>query len=365
MLLPLLAAAEAEGRPRRTTPVHRAVLRSEMIRALREKGGMVMLMRETWTEAELDALPAGTEHNYFERKGGRLYGQRHFDDHVAKALSAFANSGGGHLILGVQDDGTPDGMPLMHGGANTRDWLEQKIPPLLDHELHDFRVHQVQPSAPSRIPAGNAVFVVDVGDSPLAPHQSTVDHIFYHRQGGRSVPASSFYLELLRQRLTAPRLEFELAGVEPVMGGKDKYEHPLVVLDLAFNVRNEGRVAAYKWRLRMSSVDNLPANRVDDLYPDPKHFPQPIQQGPSVPIGDTTILPGDASTDTKRIALRLRPAPSTGSGIYDECALWLEAQFGFRIATEVSAGEDKFVVLGERLSPNKLRAWLVDRRLID
>jgi schlafen family protein len=361
VLLPLIVAAEAAQLPRRASAVHRAVLRAHSMRVVRESDGMVALKRERWTEAEVDALPA-REHDYFERKGGRLYGQRHFDEHVAKALSAFANSGGGHLVLGVQDDGVPDGMPLTHGGASMRDWIEQKVPPLLDHELHDFRVHQVVPSATSRIPVSSAVFVVDIGDSALAPHQSRVDHVHYHRQGGRSVPASSFYLELLRQRLTAPSLEFQLASARPLQGAR-REPGPLVVLLLSFLVRNEGRVAAYKWRMRMTTADGLPSGRIEDVYPEPPAFPQEVSQG-GVAIGDITILPGDSIACEKKIAIQLRPNPATGSGIYDECALWLGATFGFRIATEVSPGEDRPVVLGEKLAPDVLRAYLVNNRLV-
>jgi hypothetical protein len=78
---------------------------------------------------------------------------------------------------------------------------------------HRFRRGR-EPATASRIPAGKGIFIIDVGDSALAPHQSAIDHIHYHRQGSHSLPASSFYLKLLRQRLTAPRLRFELVEVQ-------------------------------------------------------------------------------------------------------------------------------------------------------
>ncbi len=45
-------------------------------------------------------LPAG-EHDYFERKSGALFVSQDFRRDVAKALSAFANSRGGHLVPGI------------------------------------------------------------------------------------------------------------------------------------------------------------------------------------------------------------------------------------------------------------------------
>jgi Putative DNA-binding domain len=93
---------------------------------------------EKWTEADLDGLPV-EEPDAFDRKAGRLLedGQDKFLDSVAMAISAFANSGGGSLILGVRDDGTPDGLPPIRGQSQTaiRDWIEQMIPHLLDYPL--------------------------------------------------------------------------------------------------------------------------------------------------------------------------------------------------------------------------------------
>jgi hypothetical protein len=324
---------------------------------------VITLKRGGWTEAEIDALPP-KEHDYFERKAGKLYGQPHFETSLAKALSAFANSGGGHLILGTDDKtGIPDGMPRQVGGADMRDWIEQKVPALLDHELQDFRVHEVQPSSPSSIPPGLGVFVIDIGDSALAPHMSRRDHIHYHRQGGRSVPASAFYLELLRQRLTAPRLEFEMTDVRVARGGRNP-TGPIIILHAMFLIRNEGRVAAYKWRMRVATVD-MPTKRLDDLYFDSRQFPPGVGPDNIVVGGDMTILPGDSMTLEKPIAFQMHPNATAGRTIFDECDLLLGAKMGFRIATEVSPGEDKVLTLGDKLTSVQLRAFITDNKLVD
>ena len=150
----------------------------------RQRKDLNIVKRERWTEAELEDLPA-EEPDVFERKAGKLFeDQGKFLGSVAKALSAFANSGGGSLIIGAEDDGTPDGLPPLVGGTSIRDWIEQKVPHLLDYPLSDFRVHTVDKSEPSRIPAGREVIVIDVGDSAAAPHQSKSENIYYRREGG-------------------------------------------------------------------------------------------------------------------------------------------------------------------------------------
>jgi hypothetical protein len=158
---------------------------------------MAIIKRERWNEADVLALPSG-EQDFFDRKSGKIISKPSFDDDLAKALSAFANSGGGHLVIGVTDAGFIDGLPeTIKGRVRTKDWIEQKIPQLLTYPLQDFRVHEVEPSAPSKIPPGHVVIVIDVGDSSLAPHQVVKNHLYYYRAGGRSEPAPHFFLELL------------------------------------------------------------------------------------------------------------------------------------------------------------------------
>ena len=79
----------------------------------------------------------------------------------------------------MEDDGTPDGLPPLVGGTAIRDWIEQKVPHLLDYPLSDFRVHTVVKRDPSRIPAGREVIVIDVGD--------TRKYIIAAREGDQNV----------------------------------------------------------------------------------------------------------------------------------------------------------------------------------
>lgn len=177
---------------------------------------MAILKRERWHEKELSALPAG-EHDYFDRKSGASVNDKHFEESLAKALSAFANTGGGHLILGVKNDGTIDGVPATRGKTLTREWLEQYAPNLLSYPLQDIRVHEVERDELSDIPEGMVVIVIDVGDSILAPHQTTKEKIYYYRVGSHSKPAPHFYLETLRGRQNFPGKKVARAWLDTVI----------------------------------------------------------------------------------------------------------------------------------------------------
>lgn len=203
--------------------------------------------RERWTEEEVLSLP--DEHDFFDRKSGRLLSDKNgFNLAVGKALSAFANSGGGHLLLGVKDDGHFDGVPEMQGGTTTREWLEQKIPNLVIYPLQDYRVHQVVPSSPSNIPAGNVLIVIDVGDSDLAPHQNAADHIYYCRAAGHSIPASHFYLKTLWSRETYPTGKVVRAWFDTVI-------NPLI--DILENERKTIDEKTWAWKRHYRTIEGL------------------------------------------------------------------------------------------------------------
>lgn len=323
-------------------------------------GAMSILKRTQWTEDDVLTLPSG-EHDYFDRKsGGDFTADRgNFLTFVGKALSAFANSGGGHLILGQRDDGvTFDGLPPTEGRTPLREWLEQKIPNLVAYELQDFRVHEVLRSTPSKIPTGRVVIVVDVGDSALAPHQTAhgPKH-YYMRQAGHSEIAPHHYLELLRQRVQGPVLRAADIQVQAGAAYEAANGHTILPITFRFQVRNDGRIAAYKWALYVNGHD-ANGKSPDDFTFD-KHTPLPANQHyrmGSISLDDT-ILPG---MDTERlIEMGVRLRPDTANYMPDmhrEIVRVLGARVIFRIATETSPGEPFEVRLGDYLDPDAVLA---------
>jgi Putative DNA-binding domain len=324
--------------------------RSFVTSLLRQDINMNGIKRERWTEADIDALPAG-EHDYFERKSGRLFANRKdLLDILAKTISAIANTGGGYIILGVEDSEMPDGVPPLEGNTPVINWLEQKMPHLVVYPLSDLRVHVVEPSMPSRIPSGQQIIVIDVGDSALAPHQcarggrSAQKYMYYFRQGGRSEPAPHFYLELLRQRLVSPALKATLDRVIAVKAVRLD-EGVFLAMQLRFLVRNTGRVAAYKWQLQLTEMGGHPEGRAGDYRFRVGDYPLPWSM-PSAMRLDDTILPGCALDEDKHIGVLLRLSDFTAEAAGAEIrALIPPITLGYQLATETSPGEPQHVEL--------------------
>jgi hypothetical protein len=133
------------------------------------------------------------------------------------------------------------------------------------------------------------------------------------------VPAPHFYLELLRQRLTNPTLEFTLKKIEPV----DVIEHC--------------RVAAYNWQLSVRSYSHT-SGRASDYCFGTENFPVEKMRTKGIPMGP--ILPGCEYREAHDFGLRLRPNAHTIDAVRGEIEALLDgAIFSCQLATETSPGE--------------------------
>ena len=100
---------------------------------------------------------------------------------LAKDASAFANSQGGYLLIGIEEkSGRPDGVPGIESTLNNvrvEDWVEQvlnsNISPKIQHQIRWIPI----PSS------DKGVLVVRIPISPQAPHMVTTqgDNRFYRR----------------------------------------------------------------------------------------------------------------------------------------------------------------------------------------
>jgi hypothetical protein len=155
-----------------------------------------------WTEELLDELPFG-EDDRFEWKSGEEISKNNLDgffNKLAKEIGAFANSFGGTLFIGVDDDKKKVGIPATAKGTTpTERWLENKIPILFELRLQHFRVSRVELTKKTQRQIGSdkIIIAIDIFDSELAPHQCVFDSKYYYRSNSESRPAPHHYLAFL------------------------------------------------------------------------------------------------------------------------------------------------------------------------
>jgi hypothetical protein len=127
-------------------------------------------------EAGLIRLIAAGEVGGAERKAGLPAGG------LGPSVAAFANSGGGWLLLGVRDDGTICGFKAP-GRAHAHDWVRDQLQAAVD-PLPEFRTATVST-------ANGDVIVIRVLPSAVTPHLVRATGVVYVRVPGGKRPADS------------------------------------------------------------------------------------------------------------------------------------------------------------------------------
>ena len=244
-----------------------------------------------WDEQYVLSLPIG-EFDWFEAKGRKaldltLPGVRESDvlETLAKAISAFANSGGGVLVYGLSNPSTAAGQwrvddggvsTVVKGKSDTREWLETVIPNLVDFPLTRFNVYAVLPTDPSsQIHRDRALYLIDIPDSESAPHQSIQDHKYYARVGGRSRPIGHRLVADIMGRRQYPQidLDFEIEiTTEEYSTGDPRKPVKQTEYHLEVTARNVGRVYAQY----VNAFIKLP---YDLSFQSKFHKEQPIEEG--------------------------------------------------------------------------------------
>lgn len=199
-----------------------------------------------WDEEYLYTLPVG-EFDWLEVKGRRALDMTLANVDESKSrqnlsieISAFANSGGGVLVLGLSnptkiwsvDDG---GIDLTVKRPSTREWLEDIVPNLVEPPLQRFNIYVIQnTSDSSQIVTGRGIFIIEIADSEQAPHQAT-DNRYYARVGGKSRPLRHRLIADIFGRRQNPKLSVSFK----IRAGTSKESAPNQFVSVRFMQREE------------------------------------------------------------------------------------------------------------------------------
>lgn len=157
-----------------------------------------------WTEENLIELPPG-ETDEYEFKSSLIresqYYRNELSNKLTKTASALWNTGGGMLVVGVDDNGMVDGgIPATMGKQKLRDWVDMILNSV--SPVGPYTVRTIKPSSDnpqSHIDPDMVVLVVAFGESYDLPHQAP-DNRYYVRAGAHSNPASHYLIEAIRAR---------------------------------------------------------------------------------------------------------------------------------------------------------------------
>lgn len=157
---------------------------------------------ETWTEDDLQDLP-DSETDDYEYKSSLIRESGNYRNDlqakIVKTASALWNTGGGILVVGVDDNGKVDGgIPYMMGKQKLRDWVDIILTGVTP--IGPYTTRTIKPNDEnSAIDKGFVVLVVAFGESFDLPHMAS-DNRYYVRAGAHSNPANHYLVEAIRAR---------------------------------------------------------------------------------------------------------------------------------------------------------------------
>ncbi len=211
---------------------------------------------DQWTEADLqDLLEGEGESDEYEFKSSKI-SIRDLMKEIQVAASAFWNSGGGVLVVGVSDEGHIDGgISDTVGRQRLRDWVDRVLSRV--EPQGPYLVKLIYGDLPkSTILPNHAVLVVAYGESNNAPHMAP-DKRYYVRAGAHSDPAGHFLVEAIRARR---RLQ------KPVLRGLLR-PNPQLVRTIELVVIGLNDTPALDVRLAFDGLPQVAQNQFDERMP--------------------------------------------------------------------------------------------------
>lgn len=123
---------------------------------------------------------------------------------ISKDVSVFANSAGGLIIYGIEED---KHLPIaIDKGFDPRDiskeWLEQVINSTINRRIDGIRIKEIALSGAKN---GRSIYLVSIPQSRRAPHMAA-DKRYYKRFNFESVPMEDYEVRDVSRRLESPEL---------------------------------------------------------------------------------------------------------------------------------------------------------------
>jgi Putative DNA-binding domain len=127
---------------------------------------------------------------------------------VSKDVSAFANSAGGIVVYGVEEDGhVPTKIDAgLDPEEISKEWLEQVINSRIQRRIDGVVINQIQLSGARH---GKVLYVVVIPSSQRAPHMAS-DNRFYKRFNFESVPMQEYEVRDVSRRMESSDLDISI-----------------------------------------------------------------------------------------------------------------------------------------------------------
>ena len=248
-------------------------------------------------------------------------------DELCKDVTALANSAGGQLVYGIEEDTTTKKPKRVDEGVDdpkiTREWIEQILNSRVQPRMNGVQIVRVD------VDTGKFGFIISVPQTTTGPHQAP-DGKYYKRFDLQSVSMHDYEIRDIMRRSTTPDLYTELwfdGRQNSVEGRVLKGDYSETVI-LQCTVRNRSSTPAYHvivdFLVDYDLITPFPLAPFQmigerDEAPGPKMriFRRVINSPPDLPV----FREGEVAQHSASVAVQVPAAVLAGGTIWLETAI--------------------------------------------
>ena len=159
---------------------------------------------------------------------------------IAKDVSAFANSDGGVIVYGMEEQNhKAHSLSYIDGNIYTKEWLEQVIQDNIQRRIEGLEIFPIRKDGD----IAKSIYVVKIPRSSNTPHMS-IDKCYYKRNNFRSVKMEEYEVRDLFYRESTPNLKIVGYNFSP-----KEINNDYITFDFIAQVWNDSNTIATMYKL--------------------------------------------------------------------------------------------------------------------